>query len=462
MLSFSTEFPIQSSDPDQFAACVRGWVSKMPLGKLDSDQLERIASGKITQVNSGNHTLERIEFTDDAGTSLAFRHSVKDAGVLYTTRIIFSVERGESWVGVRNERVADAPKIRLHESKKPQIIKALISTLGGGLDGELFVGDKPHFLRSNDANMAIRLLNGDSENHLPVVYVSCDRNGDILVDVSALARMCGGLAHVVVEPSREFSRSIQRETYSRNAYGGAIGVYMPTGERSLVIPNDEDEYRLRMDVSDRVRRSLLNRRPLPRCTWQEIISRQSRKNIEELKKAGSEDVDAFVKEFDAENRALRGRLDEAEGEIADLKAKLTAASLQSQSSSASAALSFGQDYFPNETKEFIRDALRAQLPMHHDGSRRQHKIEEVVENLGTSDQAGTRKEQVKRVLNSASKFDSNVADALKSLGFAIKSEKKHFKLIYNDDERYQFTLPKTPSDHRSFKNVASDIVKAVF
>lgn len=459
MLSFSTDFPIKACTPDAFATCVGEWVSKMPLGALDDVNVQGIVDGKIENVVSGSHTLERIAVNDAKNERLGFRHSVRDGAVTYSTEIVFANEGGDCWVGIRNDRVSEDLNFHLRESKKPQVIKALLQKIGGGLDGELYVKDSPHHLRDCDVGMAERLINGDSDGQLPIIYVSRDRYDVIDTDVGALARMAGGLAHVVVEPSRKFSRQIQPGTGGRNAYGGVLGVYMPNGERWLVFPEGRADHDVRREAVDRVRKALLHRKPRISVDWQNLRSLVSRKNIESLKESGSTDLEAFIREFDAENKTLSSQLAAANAELTDLRAQMRLR--RNDISQQSLSLLKSQDYFPEEGHEFLREALEGTLGNLIGSSRRHEKISEAIANLGSTHEGRDRKSRLKDALNRASNLD-DAMPTLKELGFSIKSEKNHYKLLYNADERFTFTCPKTASDHRSFKNLASDIARTIY
>jgi hypothetical protein len=54
--------------------------------------------------------------------------------------------------------------------------------------------------------------------------MSCGFNGDYIAIPNQLANDLSGMAHVVVEPNRPFSRRLKIEVYSENVYGGTIGV----------------------------------------------------------------------------------------------------------------------------------------------------------------------------------------------------------------------------------------------
>ena len=56
--------------------------------------------------------------------------------------------------------------------------------------------------------------------------------------------------------------------------------------------------------------------------------------------------------------------------------------------------------------------------------------------------------------------DSDFAK-LRAVGFEVVSEQNHYKLRFMGNEKYWFTLFKTPSDARSGKNLVSDITKKI-
>ncbi|MNY75750.1 hypothetical protein D3C86_2151140 [compost metagenome] len=59
-------------------------------------------------------------------------------------------------------------------------------------------------------------------------------------------------------------------------------------------------------------------------------------------------------------------------------------------------------------------------------------------------------------------MDAATRAGLEALGFSLTEEGKHIKLVYQDDDRYTFILPKSGSDWRGGLNSASDIAKRIF
>ena len=94
-------------------------------------------------------------------------------------------------------------------------------------------------------------------------------------------------------------------------------------------------------------------------------------------------------------------------------------------------------------------------------SRRAHIIEDI---LLHNEGPGRGKEEAEAILKTLSGYktmDQRRRRELKNLGFVIKEEGKHIKLIYHGDSRYQFTCAKTPSSSRSGINSAKMIIKYI-
>ena len=285
----------------------------------------------------------------------------------------------------------------------------------------------------------------------------------MLIDPLPLARELAGLAHVVVEPDREFSRRLQPDVDSRNVYGGSAGVYWPTGQsyRYYLSEATPTEFDIRRLLASRLRGALLHRRPLARCTWSRAEAEVARDAFEALKQTGSADVDEYIREFDAEIRAKNMQLEEAEDEIRRLKAQARP-STEPQGTSISLKTGSEREFVEGEFVEIVHDALSTAANQVQTDGRRQHVLQALREHNSNSAPLKERKEQLKAALRQYSTMDRDTVRALETLGFSISDDGKHYKLTYMGDERYVFALPKSGSDHRGGLNAASDIGKRIF
>lgn len=70
-----------------------------------------------------------------------------------------------------------------------------------------------------------------------------------------------------------------------------------------------------------------------------------------------------------------------------------------------------------------------------------------------------RAEEIKRLLKNYDGMPARLRAELDRFGFVITEDGKHYKLTYFGDGRYQTTFSKTPSDVRTGKNSAQEILR---
>lgn len=464
MLSFACEFPVRNPDTSAFIGAVRRWLEGSPHTAFKHEDLDEISPEGHSLCVVGNERLEALIANDVERGTAGFRHTVVDGAIEWRTTVVFSRSSEDCWLSVRTARESAQATTSLPRGKKPLLVRTLLSALGGGLDAELYCQDKPHYLKINDLGMAARLLNGDSDNHLPVVYVSCGFLGHPHVRVEPLAKVLGGMAHVLVEPDRSFSRALQSDVGSRNAYGGSIGIYWPHGDsfKLLVDPYATREIDARHDVVDKVLRSLLNRRPLTRCTWSRAEADVASDVFRKLRDSGSQEINDYVAVFDSELQAKDRQIEDAESEIQKLTARLRQMDTQRADFETFLKIDNEQEFFEGEFANIIKEGIFGAVESAQNGSRRQHILTAFHLSLNTSDVARAKRDELKKLLRGYTSMTKVIRDGLIKLGFSIAEDRKHYKLTYMQDERYGFTLPKTGSDHRGGMNAVSDIAKRIY
>jgi len=122
-----------------------------------------------------------------------------------------------------------------------------------------------------------------------------------------------------------------------------------------------------------------------------------------------------------------------------------------------------QDLYPNEVLSIVRKAITDASTRVPDDSRRKHVLNAVLQATPEpEDVAASMRERLKQLLRGSRGLDARMRRGLEEMGFSIAEEGKHYKLTFQDDDRYTFTLPKSGSDHRGGLNAASDIGKLLF
>ncbi len=296
---------------------------------------------------------------------------------------------------------------------------------------------------------------------MPVVYVSARFQGGHVVDAVSLADQLSGMAHVLVEPNRPFSQRLMQEVDGQNVYGGTLGIYWPDGggRRSFFLgPEFESPGELERAVVDEVRSALANRRPLARVTWSAVQEQLSRKVFAALREQGSTEVERYVEQFDKELAGKKAELEDAEREIARLNAEVRKYQAQSpMQAGLSLRMSGEQDLYPGELLGIVRDALADSVGRVPSDSRRMHVLQSIVTANPRTGEAEALRNRLKTLLRDFRSLDGRVRSALQAMGFAISEDGKHYKIVFQGDDRYTFTMPKSGSDHRGGLNLASDI-----
>jgi hypothetical protein len=467
MLSFSTEFPVTGDcTADDFLEVIKSWTIDSPHTKFAVDDLAVLSAEGEQTVKKGDERIHCVKVLSEEEQLVAIQRTNSEEHIDWVTTIVFSGRKIDNWVGVRTDRESNRPAAVLPPAKKPIIVRNLLDRFGGAPDGTLPITREPFFLRDDDIVLASRLITGVSDCYLPIVYVSSSFVGSYIVDLNSLASDLSGLAHVVVEPNRPFSRRLQIEVDSENVYGGTVGIYWPDGggRRSFFIGEQfENSSDIKRAIVDEIRLALMNRRPLPRCTWAAALEALSKTRFNELKLSGSRDLDEYVGVFDAEIKAKDGRLADAENEIARLRAEVRKYETRSAAGTELPLRTGGeQDLYAGEISEIVRDAIEDAAGRVQKDSRREHVLRAVIAATSADDVAKSKRDDLKSLLREYRTMDRRTRKGLEDLGFSIQEDGKHFKLIFGDDDRYTFALPKSGSDRRGGLNAASDISKRLF
>lgn len=467
MLSFATEFPVEHAcTSTDFLGAVQEWLLGSPHTAFKVGDLIDIATQEAFSARKPSELIESIKYNATANDTAAVRYTKVDRGLEWVSTIVFSQTPSSAWIGIRTSCESQHPAARLPIAKKPVFVQTFLSRLGGGLDGLIRVQAMPHRLANSDIDLATRCVSGDAGCRLPLVYISAKFHGGHILDVDSLAASLAGMAHVLVEPNRAFSVRLMSEVSAQNVYGGAIGVYWPEGggRRSFFLPQESDSpAEIEHAVIEEVRSALANRRPTARITWSAVQELVSRRTFSLLREQGSTQVDKYVEEFDKELRAKHDELLDAEHEIARLEAEVRRFQARSPMQSGLSLLTTPeQDLYAGEILGVVVGALTDAATRVGDDSRRQHILRSIVSaNIPTNETEAMR-ERLKSLLRDFRSMDAKVRSGLLEMGFEISEDGKHTKIVFQGDDRYTFTMPKSGSDHRGGLNLAGDIARLLF
>lgn len=467
MINFSTEFPVDTRNSVEDVvrlACT--WVAGSPYTKIPSSTFEKLPMDEETTHHAGGQcvSIGIAKLPEFEIGGLSYVHG--DGGLEWSTSIVTLRTANEHLLSIQVACEALNTAVRLPTPKKPYIVRQALEKLGGGMDGQVPVADQPFRLNDGEAGIAAALMLGTARNRLPIIYVSAGFDGRHLVEPDELARWVSGMAHVIVEPSRQFSLALKTLTNARNVYGGTVGVYWPesSARKAYFLDTEAPDGRaLRMEIAKDIRTALCNRRPTTNCTWAHVKETIARKQYELLKAKGSTELQAYIGAFDADQAAKDAKLLDAEREIARLNADLRRYSAASTDASGGLlARGEEQDLYEHEARDIVIEALEDAMRSAKQNGRREHVLASLLRANAASRERQRLAEEIKGLLKTYRDMDTRTRNALAKLGFDITDDGKHYKAIFQGDGRYTFILPKTSGDSRAGKNVTSNIVSTLF
>ena len=464
MLTFKTQFPITASTSmSDFMDCCRAWIVGSPHTDLKAEIPERTQDGRFGD-DSESATFGYYESSASASGGVRYEKTDQDE-VRWVTDVVGYKSESRFLVSIQLNVDSELPVERLEQGKRPYIVKLLLERFGGGLDGELPVADEPIYLADGDADFAERIIRAGTDSVMPIVYVSRDSQERAVIDPLRLAIWLSGMAHVVVEPSRRFSSSIMRQVDAENPYGGAIAIYWPDGiGKWLYLPGRwKDTTTLQAAIAKKVRLSLLYQRTRRECTWSYLQEMVSRQKLDSLRASGSDNLDEYISYFDKEIAAKGEEIQRLELELT--RARYAKKDYRDSGSDLGRTIHLEtseSDLYQGEQLGLVVEALQKAEEASEAHSRRKDIFKSLIDNNRNPGDRDEFLNRLKEALRQYTSMTSSVRAELEDIGFVIYEDGKHYKLLFRDDERYPFVLPKTGSDWRGGLNAYSDLRKRIF
>ncbi|MCK4027654.1 hypothetical protein HCC70_04820 [Streptococcus suis] len=472
MLLFSTILNIDESlTHDKFIELVIKWNQGSP-------HTDNVISGinwcgeRNIKFTDKNLWLDIQEYRNK--NIIAVRFEKNENGIIWDTDYVMNFDTMKMSV-ILDRSFTDSAEEITYSFATPYFITLLIREGYLKDDKELKISDVPIEITEKNIQDLASIINGDSDFRLPVVYVSKTSSNQFPLDVCKLARTLKGVAHVFVQNTTSTNSQLRELCNGKNDYSGAVGIYFP----NQVIPNKRFIYSSyqngNISLRNRIVNSVLNYHNTLKIdvlsTWQGVNNAllydklQSQKQKRNAALIEKKDTESILEEFDEELKALElkvreltQRNDRLIFENQSLKAKV---GLQSGTS----VIDMGaeEEFFVDEVKEFILSVLNSNLDKMNPDSRRFTIISDIVASNNFQALLEEKSNTVKDLLSNYTGMTTKLRNSLKNLGFDIREEGKHYKLIYFGDNRYTFTIAKTPSDKgRAGKNNVSTINKKIF
>lgn len=468
---FATEFRV-SPDITQvnFLAQIVAWIK----GIQESTVFHDVAAKDLDDDDafieaSSGETLSVKKVVTQSGFVIGAKYEIPDEeGRIWRTEVVLTNSSDTAKLRIRGQCVAITAEVPVSRPKMPFILKSVLEEGWGESDGGLKVQALPHSAAEHGTDFICKLLKGEANCALPIVYLSINPEGRYDVSPEYLARKLGGVAHVVKEPSRSFSFTLSRESLGINPFDGNVTI--STSGSGVVrrfflggrLPTME---KLSSAVEDAAIVAAANKNILGGWSWRDLQEQQSR-NLKKKIKDANGGSDKYAEVFDKE-------LEQKEKEISELRAEV-----ERLSNAQYADVSFGDGLMPSE----LVDALGDELYPGEFSDRLRYLVKIAQKNMASVDLLTTsfssifieitsssgRSVGIIADLKAASKkgkrFGPAMAQVLNRLGYVITEDGKHIKASPPSGpiSGQTLTLPKTASDNaRGGANQVSDIESAL-
>lgn len=477
MLPFATEFPVKRVENNSaFIAEIITWLRGTSYSTILAASAEKELDTDNAHLRSENGEELRIRVlgSDSVADAIGFRHDFPDRdGRLWRTEGVLKrkvTDDEQDLIRLRTQCIAMRAGAHLESPKKPYLIKSLIKGGWGGRDATLVVSDQPVWLEDSEDGLATAraVTLGEATKSLPTIYVSATGDREWLVNrdvIEKLAYDLGGVAHVVVEPSRAFSFSLRDETGGDNAYGGALGLAIPA--RGIVsryfIGWQISNIRDLVAAAKTAALSLRGQMPSRGWDWTELQEQALRAQRERDKaKLNQQEIEEL---YETEICNLKEKIIQLEQEIQDRSDSLKSDAGEGDVFSPILE-KIGPEIYPGEMLDRLRYAANTTL-LNADqsglDSRSQAILKRIVDKISPSAALKELKTDIDRATKDPGRVSTQVVSLLGRHGYQQKAEKKHVRLEARKgyDGLTSITLSKTPGDYRGLKNLRNQIEKSL-
>lgn len=336
-------------------------------------------------------------------------------------------------------------------------------------DGNIPITDMPIIAGEDNYEIYRDIICGKFSYEMPVVYISRDYLGKTVVDPNYLARKLIGVAHVFVEKNHDIAMKLQTDTNGKNAYLGHVGIYFPGTQyyqnHGLGYYNNDCHKMCKGIIVD-IWDALTNRVDSTKYNWNQILALQARQKMlqeKSISEKSKDELKQYIETFDVEKQELNNKVEKLNEMVFSLRAERDGL-MEAKGTTNKDGLFYKagseKELYYGERNDLLYSILSQVLNKYEKDTRPYCIIDSL---LKANPPIGTCEKIIKgveAVFRSSEKLTAVGKKQLKKLGFTIKEDGRHYKLIFGDS-RYMFTVSKTPSDYRGNKNLSSKICKVL-
>lgn len=342
-------------------------------------------------------------------------------------------------------------------------------------DEKMPILKEPIYINDDNLELLADVINEKVKYRLPVVYVSKTVYNHDPVNIGWLSSRLKGIAHVLVQSERKINKKCRCLCNDKNEYNGSIGIYFSNAAIS------HQRYLYRRDTGtdgvlfNKVVRAVVQYSIVQNIdnlyTWQGvnnalltdklICQREERIAAEQAKLKTEDETYRLLDAFDDDMKNLQKQVEELTRSNDALRFENQRLREKLSENQHTAVLYAGDEdeFFPDEIKDILLDALNEAAESAYPKSRRQHVLYDIVRSNKYENILGKKQNEIKKLLKGYKNVNGVMKKMLAEFGFEIVEEGKHYKLTYYGDRRYWTTIAKTPSDDRTGGNVSATIFR---
>lgn len=468
MVLFSTKFVVSSElTQDIFIRMLSEWIASSKHYEISVDYQNEPEYEVATEDKSEVLRIYRDE------NRIAVQLSKTDDSSVFTNTYVLKVVDERSVMFVELTKEVLQPTMQKDSTIRiPKLMKEIFWQEYGGMDNDIFTDDKSLIIRRNNLNIAKGIVQNTKSYLNPIVYISpILATGKYITNYERLASDLLGIAHVVVEGSPFISDLIGKETENANPSDGSIGIYFPSGEKQIFKSSKSSD--IGRNIVSYVREAMASVVQGEEFSFYHIRYEHLLDKLNAI--SGDDELaklyDEVITEKDARINELTRDLDNTKKDLLNANAHVTSLQTALESSSGDKCVSLNvteSDLYVGEMKDVVLKVLRKEYQSIKDDSRtsKSRKVT-VLRDILENNQLTGKDEEIRKSFRDSIKSGTLNAEQLSDverLGFVVAMEgKKHYKITFNNDSRYQMSFSSTPSDSQhAGENLASSYMNMLF
>ena len=438
-------------------AIIIKWLKSSEPCKAIGTEYENLNDKSAVHLKDEYCQIDTFRTDNDSGAFTLFKFEQLYYEQLWITEIILKATDAANTLYIHVECNGDTTRFEKVPIIRTDIIRAFVNSKYIA-PTEIPITSQPVYTTEEMKDIIADGANGNYNLSMPMVFATkiFDSAG-YEIDIDNLARRLAGMAYIVAENEDGYARSLKEKTNGSNPYNRHVAIYYPgRGKSKNLTPRSTLGWgTLDKMILNEVAQYMTAQVDAEAPTWKELHVERMTDEV----KVKSELLD----EFDAENESLEERLKKAQQRIQTMQARIEMLEQGQRSGEGGGLLNItdNKEFYDYEQYDLIMTILTNALQNYTSDTRAYELLSAIIENNPIKGYGKEIFERIKQIFARGEGIGNKEFAELKELGFEVVSEKNHYKIVFQGDERYWFPISKTPSDARSGKNLASDIIKKI-